>query len=73
MTETEALIARIDGLEVRIAHQDRTIEDLNATVTDHWKKIEELTARLARLTEQLRDVESNVGATDQPEPPPPHY
>jgi SlyX protein len=73
MTETEALMARIDGLEIRIAHQDRAIEDLNLTVTDHWKKIEDLTARLARLTEQLREVESNVGAADGPEPPPPHY
>ena len=73
MTETEALMARIDGLEIRIAHQDRTIEDLNSTVTGHWKKIEELTGRLARLTEQLREVESSAGAADRLEPPPPHY
>ncbi len=71
MTEIEALTARIDGLEMRIAHQDEIVEDLNATVTDLWKQIEDLTYRLTRLSEQVREVEA--GVTDAPEPPPPHY
>jgi SlyX protein len=73
MTEIEILAARIDGLEMRIAHQDEIVEDLNATITDLWKQIEDLTYRLTRLGEQLREVEAGVGVTDAPEPPPPHY
>jgi SlyX protein len=73
MTEIDILAARIDGLEIRIAHQDHTIEELNATITDQWKQIEDLTYRLTRLAEQVREVESSAGVSDGPEPLPPHY
>jgi SlyX protein len=73
MTDLETLTARIDGLEMRIAHQDQTIEDLNASITEQWRQIEDLTYRLTRLSEQVREVESSTGVSDGPEPPPPHY
>jgi SlyX protein len=73
MTETEALAARIDALEIHIAHQDQTIEDLNATITDQWKQIEDLAYRVSRLGEQMREAENSAGVTDVAEPPPPHY
>jgi SlyX protein len=73
MTETEMLAARIDALEIRAAHQDQTIEDLNATITDQWKQIEDLAYRVSRLSDELRAVENSTGAGDEPEPPPPHY
>lgn len=71
MTETETLTRRIDALEAHIAHQDRTIEDLNTAITDQWKQIEDLAYRLSRLADELREVESSVSG--EPEPPPPHY
>ena len=71
MTEIETLTQRIDALETHVAHQDQTIEDLNAALTDQWKQIEDLTYRLSRLTDELRDFESS--AAGEPEPPPPHY
>src|ERR1019366_3077991 len=43
MTEIETLALRIDGLEMRIAHQDHTIEELSATIADQWKQIEDMT------------------------------
>ena len=73
MTETQALAARIEALEMRVAHQDRTIEDLNLTITAQWKEIETLTRQIARLGDQLQEVRDNSGATGEPEPPPPHY
>ena len=73
MTETQMLAARIDALEIRIAHQDQTIEELNATITDQWKQIEDLTYRLTRLDEQVREVEAGIDVAGAPEPPPPHY
>jgi len=71
MTEIETLTQRIDALETHVAHQDQTIEDLNAALTDQWKQIEDLTYRLSRLTDELRDFESSTAG--EPEPPPPHY
>ena len=73
MTETEALAARIDALEIHIAHQDQAIEDLNATITDQWKQIEDLAYRVSRLGEQMREAENSAGVADGTEPPPPHY
>ena len=73
MTEIEILAARIDALEIHIAHQDQTIEDLNATITDQWKQIEDLAYRVSRLGEQMREAENGAGVTDAPEQPPPHY
>jgi SlyX protein len=71
MTEIETLTQRIDALETHIAHQDQTIEDLNTAITDQWKQIEELAYRVSRLTDELREVQ--MGGSNEPEPPPPHY
>ena len=73
MTDTEALAARIEALETRVAHQDRTIEDLNQTITAQWKEIDSLNRRVVRLGDQLQDMRDSAGATGEPEPPPPHY
>ena len=54
MTETETLNIRIDTLETRLAHQDRMLEDLNATITAQWKEIEKLTRQIARLGDQMQ-------------------
>ena len=65
--------ARIEQLEVRIAYQDRVIEDLNATVTEQWKQIDQLAKQIARMSDRLKSVEDTAPAPDGPEPPPPHY
>lgn len=70
MTDPET---RITDLEERLAHQDRAIEDLNETITDQWKEIEKLRRELARLGDQVREVEGVVGEVTGKEPPPPHY
>ncbi|BCP54627.1 protein SlyX [Kaistia sp. 32K] len=73
MAETDALAGRIDALEIRLAYQDETIEDLNKAVTDQWKQIDLLTRKIAQLTDQLRETTEQIGRPNQPEPPPPHY
>ena len=65
------LTDRIDGLESRIAEQDRIIEDLNATVTAQWSLLETLRRDLGRLADRLGDAESRLSG--EPERPPPHY
>jgi periplasmic divalent cation tolerance protein len=66
----EADASQLDALEMRIAHQDRTIADLNDVVTALWDKIAELERRLAQLREEFQSM---ALAGDAPEPPPPHY
>lgn len=64
--------ARIEALEIRIAHQDRIIEDLNTSVTEQWKQIEMLTKQLGRFADRLKSIEDNA-PSGEAEPPPPHY
>ena len=49
MTNTSPDAGRIDELEIRIAHQDQTIEDLNAAITAQWKLIERLERQVTML------------------------
>jgi SlyX protein len=72
MNEAETA-SRIVALEVRVAHQDRVIEDLNALVTEQWKQIDALAKQVERMTDRLQRVEENAPSSDAPEPPPPHY
>jgi len=73
MTAPDPLALRIDALEIRIAYQDRTIEDLNTALTAQWKLIEALERRIAKLNDQVREIENDRGPDPQSEPPPPHY
>jgi SlyX protein len=71
VSEPDGVGARVDALEARIAHQDRTIEDLNQAVLDQWKQIDALTRQVARLLGRVQEVED--GAAPPPDRPPPHY
>jgi SlyX protein len=62
---------RLDALETRIAHQDQTIEELNAVVTRQSTTIEQLRRRIEVMEEQLRS--GSYIADPATEQPPPHY
>ena len=63
--------ARLEALEMRIAFQDQTIEELNATITAQWRQIDVLTRKLGTVEEQVR---SGIHIADpSTEAPPPHY
>jgi SlyX protein len=65
------MAARLEALETRIAFQDQTIEELNATITAQWRQIDLLTRKLEIVEEQVR---SGVHIADpSTEAPPPHY
>ena len=61
---------RITALEIRIAHQDQTIAELNDVVTTQWRKIEALERQMNRLREEVQNSQTERGGE---EPPPPHY
>ncbi len=72
MPDIEDLVARLDTLEMRSAHADRVIEDLNAVIADQWKQIERLRRRLDQIDDQVAAVE-HMARSGSKEPPPPHY
>ncbi|MCB1772465.1 MAG: SlyX family protein [Gammaproteobacteria bacterium] len=66
--------ADIEDLQVRLAHQELAIEELNATVTRHDRLVRELVAELRQVREILRELRpSPLGSDQADEPPPPHY
>jgi SlyX protein len=73
MTDTKALLKRIDELEIRLVHQDRIIEDLNEALARQWQEIDELTRKLAALGGRMQAIEESTDAPSGAEPPPPHY
>lgn len=62
--------SRLDALEMRVAHQDRTIVELNEVITAQWRKIDALQREVAQLREEYQNI---TAQRDAPEPPPPHY
>jgi SlyX protein len=68
MTTTEQ---RIDELEMRLAHQDKTIAELNDVITSQWKKIEGMEWQLRRFGEELEALEASEGPAANQKPP--HY
>lgn len=70
MMSDDAHTARLEALEMRIAHQDRMLADLNEVITAQWRKIELLERQFARLREEVQTAD---GPRDGVEPPPPHY
>ena len=65
--------SRLDELEMRAAHQEQTIEDLNAAITAQWKIIDRLERQVAMLSERVAAGEQSSGEAPPAHQPPPHY
>lgn len=65
--------SRLEALEIRIAHQERMIDDLNQTITAQWKDIDRLKREVERLTDRVANAELALGPDPGDEPPPPHW
>lgn len=61
----------IVDLQIRLAYQEDTLNELSDVVVRQQQHIEQLTARLDHLTSRLSALP--VGEPPEPEPPPPHY
>jgi SlyX protein len=62
---------RIDELEMRVMHQDKTIADLNDMITAQWKQLEVMERQLRRLGEEMEAMEVGEGPAANQKPP--HY
>ena len=62
---------RIDKLEMRVAENERALDDLDAAVRAQWTAVDELRRRLARCAERLAEAERRLPGP--PDAPPPHF
>jgi SlyX protein len=62
---------RVNELEMRLMHQDKTIADLNDMLTAQWKHIETLERNLRRLGEEMEALDAGEGPAANQKPP--HY
>ncbi len=67
---------RIADLEIRLMHQEDTIDTLSESLIHQQRILEQLHHHLEQLRSRLDRLETQrpaEGETDGPEPPPPHY
>jgi SlyX protein len=63
---------RLTELEIKYAHQEQAVEQLEKTTFEQHRRLEELAQQLQRLTDKLEGLTGpgEVGPGDQK---PPHY
>ena len=65
--------ARIDELEVRLAHQDQTVHELGNEVYRQQRQIAQLEAIVRQLAARLAAAEPEPAADRPVDEVPPHY
>ena len=71
MQDSALMESRVIDLEIRLTHQELTLQELNECIIRQQKIMDQLTRQIAILQEQLRAGASVAPAAD--ETPPPHY
>ena len=64
---------RLIDLEVRVTHQEATLQALNDVVAGQQRLIDQLRKEVEQLQRQLREAAPGNIAAPWEEPPPPHY
>lgn len=67
--------SRITELEIRLAHQEHTLEVLNDTIITQHREIDQLKLQLSALEKRLKSLShaESLVAHESEETPPPHY
>ena len=65
--------ARLIDLEIRLTHQEATLQALNDVIADQQRVIDQLRKEVETLKRQMRDMSPESIAAPWEEPPPPHY
>lgn len=74
MDESTAVLEnRLINLEIRLSHQEASIEQLTRQLLDRERETGLLAARLTLVEQQLRSLASLDIASLSEETPPPHY
>ena len=75
MTEQDLLrlVERVDNLELKLAYQEDTIEQLNQEITALNLENSTLKRQLKLLAEKFKETRGSAVASQAEETPPPHY
>ena len=69
-TASDDMAERLTDLEMRCAHQEKTITELSDMMSEQWKKIDNLERQLRRLNDEVQLLD---GGDAPPNQKPPHY
>ena len=75
LIETEPTMTadqRLTELEIRVAEQEKTIDELSSVLAEQWKLIDQLSKKLGALTDRFLELEEQT-APDVPVTKPPHW
>ena len=66
---------RINELEIKIAHLEQQLSDLNDMVTDQWKQFDSLGSQLNKVDARIETLENSAEDTTPSllDEKPPHY
>jgi SlyX protein len=70
MSDPENMDERFSDMEIRLAHQERTLVELSDMISAQWKKIDALERQLRGLADELQSLDNAEGPHQQK---PPHY
>ena len=65
--------SRLESLEIRLMHQEASIEELTRTLLQQEQVISAQSAAIERLEAMIRGLSATHDAPPGEEPPPPHY
>ena len=69
--ESSLMESRLIDLEIRLTHQEATLQDLNAVLIRQQRMMDTLALQVGSLREQLRAANTSPPPVD--DVPPPHY
>lgn len=63
----------ITDLQIRLTHQESTLEALNQVIIQQQQMIDQLTLTVEQLNERIKSMSDSNIADQSQETPPPHY
>lgn len=67
------LARRVEELEIKVAFQDDTIDQLNRLVVEQQEELSKFKLQLSWLANKLKEAQTSNVASEAEETPPPHY
>lgn len=61
---------RITELEIKLAHQEKLLDELNQVLIEHWKDIDKLQKKYDALSDLVKQLDVKNAEADVP---PPHF
>lgn len=73
MNEIQQLQSRLDELEMKLAFQEQTMDELNDALTKQQFMIDRMEIQLKFMVGKVKGMQTSNMADESEETPPPHY